>query len=375
LVGEVRNALALYIAAISSVLDRPINIIVKGVSSSGKNFLVSRVLRLLPKAAIKEISSSSKTAWNYAGTDFKNRIVYLQERNDAAGAVHPVRLLISENRLVRTVTVRKGSRLVVETFEAEGPIASISTTTRDRIEIDDETRHISAWLDETPEQTRRIIDREASPLPPLSDEEIEAWHKVYELISRRASVPIQNPRWLAKINSKIFVNNTSVRRYYRAFLSAVRTVALIRSFEWHPEDFEEEEGISLDFSDFAIAIYVFDDLLVESLSRGDDQCLETSKAIETIASTQDGKPVDADQLAKYFGISYDKAAARLRVTLQAGVITRTNISEKNNKKKYLPAKADRFIPDPKELIAELQPKRTIEFVHPVTGETLKFKWN
>ena len=85
LVGEERNALVLYIVAISSLLDRPINTIVKGSSSSGKNFLVNHVLKLLPKSAVREITSGSKTAWNYGEDDFCHKVVYLQERNDAAG--------------------------------------------------------------------------------------------------------------------------------------------------------------------------------------------------------------------------------------------------------------------------------------------------
>jgi len=142
-VGETRNALAIFIVAMSSLLERPLNALIKGVSSSGKNFLVSLVLRLFPASAIREISSSSRTAWNYSADEFRHRVVYLQERNDAAGAVHPVRLLISEGKLVRITSVREGGRWVSKEFVAEGPISAISTTTLNRLEIDDETRHIS----------------------------------------------------------------------------------------------------------------------------------------------------------------------------------------------------------------------------------------
>jgi hypothetical protein len=373
LVGEARNIVAIFVVAMSSLLKKPMNAILKGVSSAGKNFLASRVLLLIPESAIREITSSSKTAWNYSKDDFRNRIVYLQERNDAAGAVDSIRLLISEGQLKRTVTVRKDGQLTTEIFVAEGPIAAISTTTRDRIQIDDETRHVSLWLDESQEQTRRIVDRQMSPLPALSDDELEVWRKVYEIISTRSSVPVEFRDWFKKITDKVDVSNIRARRYFPAFLAAVRTIALIRSFNWHPEDFESEEPIIARFSDYAIAAYIFDSAFVESLNRGDDDCLETSKAIESIASTQDGEPVDADQLAKFLGVSYDIASAKLRSALKAGLIARVNKPGKNNSKLYLPAQPVRFVPDPKEVFAECRPtKKPIVLVHPVTGKTLKF---
>jgi hypothetical protein len=57
LAGETRNALAIFVIVISSLLERPLNAFVKGASSAGKNFLVSRVTRLLPKSAVKEFTS------------------------------------------------------------------------------------------------------------------------------------------------------------------------------------------------------------------------------------------------------------------------------------------------------------------------------
>lgn len=151
LVGEERNASVLLITEVSRLLERPLNIIAKGQSSSGKNHLISRSLRLVPEDAVRELTSSSAQAWNYAGDDFRHKIVYLQERNEASGAVHPARLLISEGRLIRSVTVTEGGVRTTKRYVAEGPIASISTTTRNQLEIDDETRHLSIWVDESPE--------------------------------------------------------------------------------------------------------------------------------------------------------------------------------------------------------------------------------
>lgn len=374
LVGEIRNALALYIVAISSLLLRPLCAILKGGSSAGKNILARKVLRLLPDTAVREITSSSKTAWNYSGDDFRNCVVYIQERNDGTGNIHPIRLLISEGKLIRTVTVRKKGQITTETFVANGPIAAITTTTKDRLEIDDETRSISLWLDESDEQTRRIMEGDVSAQPELpqgSEEEVKTWHKVYDLISARSRIPIELPEWFKKIPSMVFASDIRVRRYFPAFLSAVRIIALIRSFEQHPEAYATEENISVTFADYAIATYIFNDVFGESLSRG--ECLETSKTLATIAATQGGEPVAANQFAEVSGISYDKASAKLRAALDAGLVKRANNPEKNNNKRYLPVNQPRFVPDPREVASEVpEPKKPVTFFHPLTGRKIEF---
>jgi hypothetical protein len=83
--------------------------------------------------------------------------VYLQERNEAAGNVHPIRLLISEGKLIRIVPGFEHGKRVTKKYVARGPVAAISTTTKNLLEIDDETRHISIWVDESKEQTREIV--------------------------------------------------------------------------------------------------------------------------------------------------------------------------------------------------------------------------
>jgi hypothetical protein len=380
LVGEEQNALATYVNAMSSVLDCPLSEIVKGPSAGGKNFLASGVLRLFPSTAIREITSSSETAWNYAENDFRNKIVYLQERNNASGAVYPIRLLISERKITRIVTVWEGGKRVKKAITAEGPITAISTSTRDRIEIDDETRLISLWIDDSEAQTRQIVKRQLSSLineqlsslVPLSPEETEVWHEAYKLVSERASVPIQLPDWFENLGDKVYVGDISVRRFFPAFLTAVRTIVLLRSFQQHPEDFDAGESITVKFTDYAITQYIFDDVFVASYSR-ETECVETSKAIESIAATQNDEPVDADQLSKYLAISYDKASKKLREAVEAGTIEQANLPERNNSKRYLRAKATRFLPDPREVASDLvKLKKPVELVHPVTGKKLIF---
>ena len=132
LIGERKNALVLYLLGTSRLLPRPINAYVKGHSATGKNFLVAKVLDLFPESSFVEISAASDKAWHYSADSFENKIVYVQEQNKAIGSVHPVRLLISEGKLVRLAPVRKkgSDHHTTERFEAKGPIAALSPPPR-----------------------------------------------------------------------------------------------------------------------------------------------------------------------------------------------------------------------------------------------------
>ena len=132
----------------SRLLPHPLNAFVKGLSSAGKNFLVKLILAFIPRSAVAEITSASEKAWHYSGSDFCHKILYLQERNEAAGTVDPIRLLISEGKVVHIVPKWVDGKLVTKKLVARGPVASISTTTKNRLELDDENRHISLKMNE-----------------------------------------------------------------------------------------------------------------------------------------------------------------------------------------------------------------------------------
>ena len=48
LIGEEQNALMFFLVGTSRLLPHPVNLFIKGPSSSGKNFLASRVLKFFP---------------------------------------------------------------------------------------------------------------------------------------------------------------------------------------------------------------------------------------------------------------------------------------------------------------------------------------
>ena len=234
LVGEEINALIIFIVLTSRLLPRPLHLLIKGKSSSGKNYLAKTVLRLLPKRAVIEITSVSDKAFYYSKRQMQHAIIFLQERNDAAGNIHPLRLLISEGKVSRWVTVRVGGKWVTKKITVRGPVASLSTTTKPLLQSDDENRHASIRTDESPEQTRRIVKAYARGSSGLTPSEKLTWHMVQHFLEKRIGTEVVIPEWFNEVEDRVQALDLRIRRYWPAFVEACRTVCLIRSFQERP---------------------------------------------------------------------------------------------------------------------------------------------
>lgn len=374
LVGEKRNALVVYVVATSRLLSKPLCLFIKGPSGVGKNFLGDAVLRFLPSSEVQHLTSASTRSWNYLDDRLEHKTVYVKERNETAGPVHPTRLLISERELVHIVTVKKHGRFVSERRVTKGPIASISTTTQDRVEMDDETRHISVWLDETPKQTAKIMAAAIDQQDGLEAPEMKVWHEVQRLIKKRAALRIEFPGWFKNLVPYARSDNLWARRYFTAFLQACRTVALTRSF--HREQgtaVKSKRAIVVRFIDFAVTAIIFNAVFELSIDKADEHDLEIQQYVRHISSRNVGRGVRAIELAEEMGISADRAYNLLRKAASAGTICRANEPSKANLKLYLPAKPRQFLPDPAEVFQKLDglPGR-VRFVHPLTGEWVTY---
>ena len=373
LVGEGKNALVVFVVAVSRLLSRPLNLFVKGQSSSGKNHTVRKVLRLIPEKCVCEVTNSSEMAWNYMGRRLQHKVVFFQEESVAfGGKQHPARLLISENRLERLVTVRHGAHFTTKKQVTEGPVACISTTTRDQLQVDDETRHVSIWADESPEQTARIVRAQLAGATPLTDEEIRIWHAAQDLLAERSTVPIRLPSWFDLVASKVWTGDVRIRRYFPSFIEACRTICLIRSFRDHKE---KTDSLRVSFRDYAIATLIFEDAFSRSLNSVDEKSIELRECISRISSKNAGQAFSAQKIATELGIPLHEAYERIRWAVRQKLIRRANPPQKGNRKLYLPTVAGiQFLPNPEQIFKSVvRVGKRLRFVHPITGESVIFK--
>lgn len=175
LVGEETAAQTILLAGVSRMLLKPINLVVKAASSSGKNFTVNCVTRCFPQDDVKEITDMSPKALMYLETGIKHKIVVISEAEGTEKAEYPMRIAMSEGRLCTIVTEKnEEGRFVAREHVVEGPACFITTTTRGKLHDENETRLLEINLDESEEQTKRIIDAQAvAASTPISTDDRE----------------------------------------------------------------------------------------------------------------------------------------------------------------------------------------------------------
>jgi hypothetical protein len=203
--GVVREDKAIsstYIACTSRLLRRALSYLRRGAPASGKNYLISAILRLVPRSGIILISSATPMALiYYRGADDDNgededdeggvdalahKIVVIAEAavlaRKANGDEHPMtgmlRILLSEGRLDHHIPIPQGDGKPPRTVHIlrNGPIVLLLTSAREDVEAEMLTRLLSSDADESGEQTLDVITNALVPsVQPVGAEEIENW--------------------------------------------------------------------------------------------------------------------------------------------------------------------------------------------------------
>jgi len=149
----------IYLAVTSRLHDRPVSVVVKGNSSSGKSWLVGTVLAFHPNRAVYVLSAMSERALAYSTADLRHRMLVIYEAAGLGGefASYLLRSLLSEGR-IRYETVQSGSDgLQPKVIEREGPTGLLSTTTAIMLHSENETRLLSTTVADTYESQQAVF--------------------------------------------------------------------------------------------------------------------------------------------------------------------------------------------------------------------------
>ena len=199
-VGEAASAKILYLALTSRLLERPVSIVIKSESSSGKSFVSEQVLKFFPETAYKLLSSSSGKFLQYLDEDLRHRFLVVAE---AAGLNedldYALRTLLSEGVLRHGTVETAGGKPKAVEIVSEGPTGALITTTKTALHPENETRFLSLGVDESEVQTRNIFRRQAERfaegLPQKAGDKflLEPWREFQEWLAeeglRKVVVP------------------------------------------------------------------------------------------------------------------------------------------------------------------------------------------
>ena len=166
--GEKELIATTYLCGTSRLLRKPLALIAQGPSSSGKSHCVATAALCFPPEVVLVATQLTPQSLFYLEPgSLEHRFVVVGERSrvendDTAEATRALREMISAGRLSKLVAMKVEGKMKTELVEREGPIAYVESTTLTKLFNEDANRCIILNTDETPEQTRRIIQSTAT---------------------------------------------------------------------------------------------------------------------------------------------------------------------------------------------------------------------
>src|SRR5215210_3258544 len=158
-VGERTNGEILFLALVSRLLDKIVSVAVKGPSSGGKSYLVKVVMSFFLASAFCRFTAMSEKTLLYTDEPLSHRHIILSEAAGLSGDFqeYVIRTQLSEGFLEYEFVEKTSDGLRPRRITKEGPTGFITTTTRDKLHAENETRYLSLTVTDTREQTRRVF--------------------------------------------------------------------------------------------------------------------------------------------------------------------------------------------------------------------------
>jgi hypothetical protein len=365
-VGEERLGQLVYLSLTSRMLPwdpaaavRPVSLLPKGTTSTGKSHATSTALRFFPEQAYFSLGSFTRRYLFYAEETFSHRVIYVPEWasiKEDEEIVAMLRILLSEGRIIHgTVEVEgegKGKRKATR-IEKEGPTGLIVTTTEAAIDTEMETRLFAVVTDDSPEQTRRVFHKIAGSQKGAGALNLGRWHELQDWISSHGETPVFVP-FADALAELIPANATRLRRDFGSLLNLVRAHAILHRATRQ----QDEDGFLLATveSDYAPVRRLVGDVISESVEASVTPAMrETVEAVQELLNAG-REHVSAKALIDHLGVGRSAAYDRIRRALFAGYVS--NETGKNERGYKLvigsPLPGDEaFLPSPAEVVRHM----------------------
>jgi hypothetical protein len=329
--GEHRNARLTYLAITSRILDDPVSIAVKGLSSSGKSYTVGQVLRFFPADAYIAMTAMSERALIYMEDDFAHKTLVLyeavalreeREKNESNLTAYIVRSLLSEGEIRYPVAMRGADgKMVTRTIVKEGPTNFIVTTTATSLHGENETRMISLPTDDSAQQTTAIM-RSTAGKDDLPEGDFAEWHAFARWVAAgNKQVVIPYATWLADNIPPVAVR---LRRDFRALLRLIQAHAIIHQLN---RGVDELGRIIATEADYLAVRTLVADLITDAV--GATVLPSVRETVETIEAMDDGQGVKVHDLAAKLGLERSTAQYRVSSAKERGYLV--NVEEKRGR--------------------------------------------
>jgi len=232
-VGEKQTRLLLFVAATSHKMPNPLHMLVQGSSGSGKTHLISSIAKCFPSEDVISVTRiTPKSLFNYTDDSLINKLFVIHDYDGLTPeAEFSLRELISAKTISSSTTIKdayNNLQSVIKTVHAH--FASFSATTKAEIYYDNLTRSIVVGVDETEEQTKRIIQYQNQKIAGIIGDkaENEARETLRDCIRTLKSYEVINP-YADKVMLPMEAKN--LRRLNTHFQAFVSQITLLHQYQ------------------------------------------------------------------------------------------------------------------------------------------------
>jgi hypothetical protein len=368
LTGDLTSRMIVFLACLTSALSDPVSVLLCGKSAAGKSCLANTILRLFPGDRVIQLTSMSPKALFNTDEDFGGKILYITEFRGSREARFELRQLLSEGVIARESA--KGAGMGTRVARKKGKPVLLTTTTEPKIFVDDWGRVMPVWVDESAEQTRRVLHAHLSPKTDVSDAELEAVKSAVQLLLKRRIV-IHTPPWFSTVADHVPVKSVLVRRAFPQLISLCGALALIRALR----DGITSLDVEISFEDYCVSHV----LLNGSLSRKFSPTPGSSEGdvVDCVTSLyqRHHRAVSAKEVMIQLDWKSVHTYKCLNSAKAAGYLTIEGGKRANNQKLWRPDDSEGadFMIAPQQLLKAHPELSPCTYIDPITGEEVEIK--
>ena len=300
--GNTSNAKLLFLASLTRFSKKPVSVLIKGASGSGKSELMNTILRFIPEADKEVFTGISEKSISFMGENsLRHKVLGIQEfsglNNPSGNTI--LRSLLSEGEIRRqtSITDAKDNNFTTQISEVRGPVSLFMTTTEKSIHPEDENRMISITVDQSAEQKRKVLLAKADAFNGIiASEEIIKDMQSISIAYRKALKKVEIP-YVKNIAESMDTNFDQVLRHFDKMLSLIEAHALL-----HQEDRDIKDGkVIANEEDYSVVCSLLEPILsIQSKKVIDSDMIKIIKAIKEHGQIKgdflDSTPDDFDRL-------------------------------------------------------------------------------
>ena len=233
IVGEENSRLLLFLIIISYMNKSPIHAIVQGSSGSGKTHIISKIADLMPGEDVLRFTRITESSlYNWGEFDLFRKIIIIEDLDGLKeDALYALRELISNQFLSSSVSIKdKKGNIKSTKKEVKGVFSSLSATTKGEIYEDNMSRSFLIAVDESKEQTQRIIEnqnkRNAGEIDPKESQKAVSF--IQQIVRNLKYYDVQN-QYATQLQLPDNVRNK--RRLNEMIQSVIKQITIVNQYQ------------------------------------------------------------------------------------------------------------------------------------------------